>query len=1614
MEKKNEEIREKDVFLKSTLMTTLRVLGWAWLVSFFTLVLLVLFVQIPSVQHKIIQNIEGALSEEWQLEVEVGHFYLRFFDELELRDFSIKESNAGDLISIQALYLDLDFVPFQWLSKRFVLQKIGIFGAKIDVKKEEDGVSNLDPILDYFSQNSENTKPKKLQLLALNDGFLKDFQYQSSNKHSGQILEISLGNAHLKDLVFRPYDNMMSVESIFMDNLEVSIVDDFPSEGYVLVDSIYPYGLDVNLEDWEVPFALQTASTKIYNGSLSYSNLTEGYREASPSIDFKNLQFSDIHLEASDLFFQELDFDGRLEHLSFVEGDDFRIQSLKSDFFSIHNNGAYAYGLSIKTNHSFLGDSLFLRYNRYPDFRNLLDKVEIDFRLNNSSIGLEDILYFAKPLRQNEFFIANAKRKLKAEGQLTGFVNDLSAQGLSINLSDQLIAKGSLKIERVTVPAETKLDFKLNELRTDLKTIKSLVPKFNYPDNFNKLGKFVFKGSFKGLYQNFKATGYLATSLGDADLNMQMDFIEGREYANYSGKLKLLDFDLGAWTDNHDFGKVTIESFIHNGKGLTLEHMDAQIETIVSSFAYKEYSFQSLGFTGRILGDSLSGRGEISDPNLQFGFEGSISRISTGEPFFQLEYQLDKIKLKPLQIAEKDFWISGQGAMSIGFPKEEGIDGSFIMKEIHFGRSKEVQKIDSLFIYTRNVGADNQLLALESDFIQAEIMGSFKLGDLIPIFKTQFYHRFNAIANQLGWVPSSKKFNVQRFGYRIDLRNPERIPSLFGFKNFELDSLTVLGTLISDDSDFSFQCNVGTHKLGINQLLLKDADIKIQDSEGVLDFTGHLGELLLGKSEWKNIHWETSGEKEMLQLALKIDNIGQKLKSLSFKGDFTADDKGFDFSFAPSFFSLGETFWKLDQSNKIHFAKDFLFVDNVLFSSDESKKFMFNSFGEFGLVTEIEGLDLSILNEFIEADRFDFRGLITANLRTSNLFNLQGLDGFFNVKDFYLNGIAIGDLQSKAIAGDLKDSIRLNATLARSSDFLRVTGNMKVPNSTEKPYFQLNLKAIAKDLPLDIAEAFIKNGISNTEGTLSGELQVSGPTQNLDIAGLMNLNKGKVTIDYLGTTYFSDASPVYFYNDLIDFSNVILKDEVGNSASIQGGLLHNRFKKFKIGASISSDEFLLLNTSKVDNDLYYGRGYGKAEVGFSGDFLNTNIEVDAVTGPGTKLSIPLYGTMDAKEVNFIEFTNPEAIKEQGKVQRKIPEGLSFRMQLEVTNEAQIWMIFDERTGDIIKGVGTGDLIMNVPRDGDFEMFGEYLISQGEYLFTLLNFVNKPFVIREGGAIQWVGDPFDANINLVAEYKGLRTPVYNFIQDLVDGRPELAQVVADSKVATEVQLLMNLKGALFEPDISFELGFPSLEAQLRNIVQNRLREVEADENELNRQVLGLIVFNNFFTTGFSGQDNTQFGINTLSGFLSAQISNYLSEILSQALVGVDFITGIDLDIGYNRFIGDQLEGVSPLSGEEFNVRLKNTLFNDRLAINAGANLVSTNDVEFAGGYYIAGDLAVEYFLTPARRLKIKFYNRNDQTIYGPRQRTGVGLSFRKEFDHFRELFRGGQKEQGKKP
>ena len=60
---------------------------------------------------------------------------------------------------------------------------------------------------------------------------------------------------------------------------------------------------------------------------------------------------------------------------------------------------------------------------------------------------------------------------------------------------------------------------------------------------------------------------------------------------------------------------------------------------------------------------------------------------------------------------------------------------------------------------------------------------------------------------------------------------------------------------------------------------------------------------------------------------------------------------------------------------------------------------------------------------------------------------------------------------------------------------------------------------------------------------------------------------------------------------------------------------------------------------------------------------------------------------------------------------------------------------NEKVGDVIKVRGNGKIDMKVNKDDRFTINGEYFVSQGTYLFTLQNILNKKFNIQPGGYIK---------------------------------------------------------------------------------------------------------------------------------------------------------------------------------------------------------------------------------------------------------------------------------------
>jgi hypothetical protein len=364
------------------------------------------------------------------------------------------------------------------------------------------------------------------------------------------------------------------------------------------------------------------------------------------------------------------------------------------------------------------------------------------------------------------------------------------------------------------------------------------------------------------------------------------------------------------------------------------------------------------------------------------------------------------------------------------------------------------------------------------------------------------------------------------------------------------------------------------------------------------------------------------------------------------------------------------------------------------------------------------------------------------------------------------------------------------------------------------------------------------------------------------------------------------------------------------------------------------------------------------------------INAKAVTGPGATLNIPVSQYSKQERLDFVAFA-PGIFKDAlAAPEKKSGFKLSFNLAVEATPEAEFNLIFDEKVGDKITARGKGQLKLIYTPSGEFNMEGLYEITQGDYLFTFRNILNKRFVINAGSKIAWNGDPYNAQMDIKALY-------------VVDQ----ANIAAWDTTANRInlQVKMNLEGGLTEPRIVFGLEAAN-QHTLPYAIRNNLRIVENDPQELNRQVFSLLMLNSVAPIGaFFDRYSMQGGVSSsVSEFLSNQLNNWIRQMVDK---------NINVSFGFNQQV--------------VMFKLRASLLNNRVTIERNGAIASNANRDFS-----LGNVNIQIKLLPTDKnataeaglLAIDIFNR-ENTISNTVASTsrGAGIFYKKEFDKFSDLF-----------
>ena len=666
----------------------------------------------------------------------------------------------------------------------------------------------------------------------------------------------------------------------------------------------------------------------------------------------------------------------------------------------------------------------------------------------------------------------------------------------------------------------------------------------------------------------------------------------------------------------------------------------------------------------------------------------------------------------------------------------------------------------------------------------------------------------------------------------------------------------------------------------------------------------------------------------------------------------------------------------IETNNNYDFS--FQWVDNKLnLESNLGSNILINGFykNENDVDLNFEFSNLFIQN-FFEINKNPISGNVESKINLNRTESNRTLSLNASINDINIKEYEIGDLEINAFGNTDFDSYSVDLKLLNNENIsLKSEGTIIAIN--EKPNLDLDINF--NDFDISFIEKIGSNTLKNISSSISGQVNLWGSYDNLQHNGNLILNKSKFLIPYLNIEYLiNNNSELTLYNQNIEFNNILITHTESNSfSSLNGNINHINYNDWNLGLVFESDRLFILNKDFDEDENFYGKAYIDGQISISGPTDQVSIDIDALTKPGTYITIPRTNSNLIDDFSFIEFTdlnNSDLFTKNNlldDVKQLNNKTLDLNIDLEIDNNAQVDITIDQETGSYISGIGNGNLFMEIDSDGKFNIFGDYITTEGEYNFKDLALIDKKFKLKDGGTIVWDGEPLGAQMDILATYEvpGGANPA------LLLDNPNF-----NKKIPTDVEI--KLTGNLTKPNSpDFEIYFPNTSSSVTSEINYKLNDPEVRQ----LQAISLLtqgIFINEVSVSIEGITNN--------------IYEKVSDIFSDLLGGSEG----PLKVGINYLQGDKSDILDIKTEDRFGVTLsteisEKILFNGKIGVPIGG-------IEET---LIIGDVQVDFILNVDGSLKAKVFNRENEFRYigdklGYTQ--GVGLTYQVDFQTFRDL------------
>ncbi len=1245
-----------------------------------------------------------------------------------------------------------------------------------------------------------------------------------------------------------------------------------------------------------------------------------------------------------------------------------------------------------------LKESMVFNYLQPSSLKYFTDSVKIVASIKRSDIHSSDLGKFIPAIKSyNQLYHLN--------GFLEGKISRMNAKNLTIGFGRSSRIFGFIDTYGLPNLQETFINAQITTSSINVADLAAYTTEENL-QRLKKFGRMKVKGRFSGFLNDFVSNGSFQTDIGefDTDINLKINNADPGA-STYSGKLVTQNFDLGVFLgDTTTFQIVDLNGQIR-GKGFTKGKARFDLKSEISRLGYKHYDYQNIYTDATFANEFFNGTLIIEDPYLKFQADASID-LRENKDLIQIEAKLDTAMLRPLNISKKPAYIKSNILVNIRGLKLDDMVGNIDLQSTYVRYEDRYFQLDTLSIISEKDSLGRSL-TIESPLLQMHLFGDFNYSDFFRDITSTIREYTMTLKNDSKVTEAyyqdkhTDYSDYYYLDYDLKLVDFNPVLSLIRPGSYLAENTSITGNYTGGPV-ITFEIHTRPQRLDIDDFSFRNTILDIESSK-LADSSSIYAQVYL-TSKRQFFQKKTRTQNLKLKIDWKEDWIDYRFNLEQYKSDNYIKLTG-NIDFLPdetrmhidsSDLYMIKKMWHFNQDHlvvltkknyhiknlKLEYGDQLIKADGYL-SEDPEKK----------LQVDIQQFEIENINPLLTKR---LAGILNGSLEIKNFFTEKQINSQLSLDNLTINDFPVGNITAYSNYENEMNrfDVRLNI-IREGSETMDIKGYL-YPASAED---QMQMTAVFTDYNLDMVEPFVSGLASDISGYLNGNMKITGRFSHPVIRGTGNINEGKLKFKYLNTRY-SLRGPISFDNDEIRIDNIEIKDQEDHTGVINGKITHHGFKELLYDINFSIKNMMVLNTTIKENQLYYGTAFATGDIHIFGQQKNLRITANATTNKNTRFFIPINGTTDVEQQEFITFVQKKdtVAKENNEeendgwndgedIKATRIEGIVLNLNLDITPDAYCEIIFDVTSGDIIRGRGKGDIKLQIDTKGDFEMFGQYEIEEGAYNFTMYNIINKEFSILPGSLITWNGDPYAATLDITASYRQLASlaPIFNATEEDINKNPEIHR-----KYPAYVMLF--IKGDLRYPDIDFDI---KVEDYPKNAVFNGIsfetqmlafkNKLTTDEQELKRQVFSLIILKNF------SKENAF----NVGGSIGKSVSEFISNQISYWVTQFDENLVIDVDLG-------------TMDKEAFNTfqfRLSYSFMNGRLRITRNGGF--TNQDNSADVLSVLGDWSVEYLLTPEGKYRVKIYNKtNYNTLNTQIQNTatsaGFSLMLTQSFDEWREL------------